>query len=76
MVGQDPVDSRDVSCRHWQAEATTGLGTTWGCEGTGARHEQLGVDVDKESWELLEYIIEAVALHRAIGIVDLLLRAC
>jgi hypothetical protein len=32
----------------------------------------LGVDVDKESWKLHEEIIEAVALHRAMGIVDLL----
>jgi hypothetical protein len=39
---------------------------------TGARHERLGADVDKESRELLEDIIEAIAVHRAIGIIDLL----
>ena len=48
------------------------LGTTRDCECPGARHEQVGVDVDKESWELIEDIIEAVAVHRAIGIIDLL----
>jgi len=32
----------------------------------------LGVDVEKESWKFLEAIIEAVAVHRAIGIIDLL----
>ena len=48
----------------------------WGqhevAKGTGARHEHLGVDVDKESWEPLVETIEAVAVHRAIGIIDLL----